>query len=161
MIRWSPSTELANLHTTVDRLFEDFFATAPRDGGQRVLPTYQLPLDIREEDQGYQIQAAVPGFKPEQVEVTFTDGVLRISAQRSETRNEQGGNYLRREVAYGNFQRSIQLPGDVRTDEITADFENGILTIRVPKVPRPEPRRIQVGTSSGAQREEVLAGSAS
>lgn len=158
MIRWSPSTELANLHGAMDRLFEDFFG--PTTGGavtQRQVPTYFLPLDVRETEQGYEIQAPVPGFKPEEVEVTLADGVLKIQAQHSQQTNQEQGGYLRREVAYGNYQRSIQLPGAIKEDDITATFENGVLTVTVPKVPRPQPKKIQVST--GAQKE--LAGTAS
>jgi HSP20 family protein len=103
-----------------------------------------LPLDIKEMENGYQIQAPVPGFKPEEVDVTFADGVLKIEASHTEQSAREQGGYLRREVAYGNFQRTIQLPGDVKEDEITASFEDGMLTIAVPKVPRAQPKKIQV-----------------
>ncbi len=152
MIRWSPSTELANLHGAMDRLFEDFFGPAgPGNGNQRQVATYVLPLDVREADGAYEIQAPVPGFKPEEVEITFADGVLKIHAQHSKQGSHEQGGYLRREVAYANYQRSIQLPGDVKEDEISATFEDGILTVSVPKVPRPQPRKIQI-TEGSKQR---------
>lgn len=150
MIRWSPNTELASLHNAMDRLFDDFFGPSkPANGGQRqgLMPTYFLPLDVKEVDNGYQIQAPVPGFKPEEVDITLSDGILRIQAQRKQETSDQSNDYLRKEVAWGNFQRSIQLPGDVREDGITATFEDGFLTITVPKAPRPEPKKIQIGTT--------------
>jgi HSP20 family protein len=154
MIRWSPSTELANLHGAMDRLFEDFFGPSPTrgDGGEReVAPTYRLPLDVKEADGGYEIQASVPGFKPDEVDVTLSDGLLRIQAQHSEETRRGEGGYLRREVAYGNYQRTIQLPGDIKPESVSANFENGILTITVPKVPRAQPTKIQVTSSSPKQ----------
>jgi HSP20 family protein len=152
VIRWSPSTELANLHGAMDRLFEDFFGgSAPPANGQRSLPTYFLPLDVREVEDGYEIQAQLPGFKPEEVDVTFSEGVLRIQAQHSEQSQQQSGGWLRREVAFGNYQRAIQLPGDTKEEDISASFENGVLTVMVPKVPRPQPKRIEV--SSGSQKK--------
>ena len=159
MIRWSPSTELANLHGAMDRLFEDFFGPTAGNGGhqRQVAPTYFLPLDVREIENGYEIKAAVPGFKPEEVDVTFSEGVLRIEARHSEeTRQEQGG-YLRREVAHGNYQRAIQLPGDVKEEEITATFEDGILTVAVPKKPRPQPKRIEVAAAGAPAGRTKLA----
>ncbi|TME20657.1 MAG: Hsp20/alpha crystallin family protein [Chloroflexi bacterium] len=155
MIRWSPGTELANLHGAMDRLFEDFFGPAQTgDGSQRqTMPTYLLPLDVKEVGDGYEIQAAVPGFKPEEVEITFSDGVLRIQAEHSMQSSQQQGGYLRKEVAYGNYQRNIQLPGDVRENDIAASFEDGILSVHVPKVPRPEPKRIQIAGRS--QKKEI------
>jgi len=154
MIRWSPGTELANLHGSMDRLFDDFFGSPPTgNGGQRAggMPTYALPLDIREVDNGYEIQAPVPGFKPEQVEVMFSDGVLTIRAQRSEESTQRHGDYLRKEVATGNYHRSIQLPGDIKQDDIAATFEDGLLTIHAPKAARPRPQRISV--SRGTKKE--------
>jgi HSP20 family protein len=152
VIRWSPNTELANLHSAMDRLFQDFFGPSTTDGGQRsATPSYLLPIDVKEVENGYRIHAPVPGFKPEEVEVSFSDGVLQIQARHSEETKQEEGGYLRREVAYGNYQRSIQLPGDVKEDEISADFEDGVLTVNVPKMPRPEPKKIQV--SAGSQKQ--------
>jgi len=155
MIRWSPSTELANLHGAMDRLFEDFFGSAPaeQNGGRaRGLSTYVLPIDVLDLDSGYEIHAQVPGFRPEEVDVTFSEGLLRIVAQHSSQSENEVGGYLRREVAYGNFQRTIQLPGDVKDEDISARFENGILTVSVPKRPRPQPKKIAVSSNGQTQR---------
>ncbi len=162
MIRWSPGTELANLHSQMDRLFEDLFGPSTSGGNradrQGSLATYHLPLDIREVENGYEITTPVPGFTPEEVDVTFSEGVLRISAQHSKQSSQEQGGYLRREVAFGNYQRAIQPPGDVREDEISASFENGMLTVTVPKAPRPQPKKIQV--TAGSKRKQ-LTGTAS
>ena len=157
LARWSPTSELTNLHTAMDRLFSDLFGEPMRspltaEMGRAGAPTYHLPVDIAEVDNGYRIQAPVPGFKPEDVEVTFSDGVLTINAKRSEEKSRQEGNYLRREVAFGNFQRHITLPGDVRADEIKARFDNGILTLEVPRAPKPKPMRIPIQPGERAKQ---------
>jgi HSP20 family protein len=108
------------------------------------MPTYRLPVDIVESDSGYTVKAPVPGFRPEDVEVTFSDGVLSIEARRSEEAERAEGNYVRREVAAGNYRRLIALPDDVQAEQIKASFDNGMLTVEVPRAPRPEPIRIQV-----------------
>src|SRR4051794_4294057 len=113
MIRWSPSTELADMHGTMDRLFGDFFGPAAEGNQRLAMPTYLLPIDVREVEDGYQIQAPVPGFRPEEVEVTFSEGVLTVKTQHSEESSQEQGNFLRKEIAYANYQRSIQLPGDI------------------------------------------------
>jgi len=156
MIRWNPGSELAHLHSAMDRLFDDFFSDSRllSSSSQRTAPAYQLPLDVREADDAYEIQAPVPGFKPEEVEITFADGVLRIQAEHTTNSQDLTGGYLRREVAKGTFQRALQLPGDIRGDEITADFSDGILTITVPRLKRREPRKIAVG----AAKQKQLAG---
>ena len=157
LARWSPTSELTNLHTAMDRLFSDLFGEASRSPltatiGRAGAPTFQLPVDVEEVDDGYRIQAPVPGFKPEDVEVTFSDGVLTINAKRSEERSRQEGNYLRREVAFGNLQRHITLPADVHADEIKARFDNGILTVQVPRAQKSKPTRIRIQPGEQAKR---------
>ena len=159
--RWSPTGELTSLHTAMDRLFSDFFGTPFRSGGDEVsTPTWYLPLDVVDQGNAYQIKAAVPGFMPEEVEVTYQDGILNISARHTQeqTSKSSDGNYLRRELTAGNYARSVQLPGEVRPDEIKASFDNGILTIDVPKVPAAKPIKIQVSGKPG-QKQLVGTGS--
>jgi HSP20 family protein len=159
--RWMPANDLASLHTTMDRLFGDVFgdsfARADDDGGARA-PTIYLPVDIKETENGYLIKAPVPGFNPEDVEITFSDGVLTINAPWREEREEPEGQYLRREIPFGNFQRRIALPGHVQADGIRATFDNGMLTVEVPRAPRPEPKRIPV--QAGDQPRQLRSGEA-
>ena len=146
--RWSPVGELASLHTAMDRLFSDFFggsAVEPESNGSS--SAWYLPLDIVDTEGAYQVRAAVPGFTPEDVEVTFNDGVLSISAQHREGKTDKAGTYLRRELRLGNYARSVQLPGGVRPQDIKASFDSGMLTVEIPKAARPQPVKIQIGKS--------------
>jgi HSP20 family protein len=147
--------ELAGLHTAMDRLFSDFFGTPVQESGQTSSRTWYLPVDVIDEGSAYVIKAAVPGFTPEEVEVTFSDGVLSISAQHKQewSSKNSDGNYLRREMTFGSYARSMQLPGDVKGDQIKASFDNGILTIDVPKVPAAQPIKIQV---TGKNQKQAL-----
>ena len=143
--RWSPMGELAGLHSAMDRLFGDFFGgPVVESGGQMPPQTWYLPIDVIDQAEGYEVKAPVPGFNPEDVEVTFMDGVLTITAQHSEESTSQSGTYLRREMKFGNFVRSIQLPAEIKQGEIKASFDNGVLTVQIPKVPKPQPVKIQV-----------------
>jgi len=149
--RWSPMGELAGLHSAMDKLFSDFIGSplVEDGGGTR---TWYLPLDIVDRDDAYQVKAAMPGFNPEDVEVTFADGLLNIKAQRKQESESKDGTYLRRELSFRDFARSIQLPGDIKQADITAGFENGLLTIDIPKVPSPRPVKIPVrGTTKKGQ----------
>jgi HSP20 family protein len=151
--------ELASMHSTLDRLFSDAFGDAlgrsmggqPQggDSSESRMPTYHLPVDVVETEDGYRVRAPVPGFKPEDVEVTFSEGVLTIRAERKEEKAEEEGTYHRREVAWGHYQRQIALPGDIQADKIEATFDNGMLTIEVPRAPKPEPMRIQIHAGNG------------
>ncbi len=166
IVRWTPANDLAGLHSAMDRLFGDIFGDtfgatgegSRERGGQSSRGVYHLPVNIKEAGNGYVIEAPVPGFKPEEVEVTFSDGVLTISAQHEEEQTREEGSYLRREVAMGSYTRQITLPGDVQADNIKASFENGVLKVEVPRAPKPEPRRIEV---QPGEREREMAGAAS
>jgi HSP20 family protein len=149
--------DLVGLHSAVDRLFGDVFGetfgTSQASDAERLgTATYRMPVDIAEVDNGYRIHAPVPGFKPENVEVTFSDGVLAISARRSHEESQQEGKYMRREVAFGNYERQIALPGDIRAQDIKAGFDNGILTVDVPRAPKPKPVRIEVRPGEQARQ---------
>lgn len=169
IVRWTPANDLASLHSAMDRLFGDVFGDVfgpvgtsqgmERSGeGGRQLATYHLPVNISESKDGYRIEAPVPGFRPEDVEVTFSGGILTISAMRTEEQTREEGSYMRREVAFGNYRRQISLPGDVRGDDIRATFENGILNVFVPRAPKPEPKRIRI---QAGEKSKQLSGAGS
>lgn len=141
--RWEPFDELANMHSMMDRLFGRSF---PGFAGG----TYYMATDIEDTGNSYRITAPVPGFKPEEVEVTFQNGVLQLSAQHAQEQQEgePGKNYVRRELARGAVQRSVQLGDEVDPDNISASVENGLLTVEVPKAKQAEPKKITVGTGA-------------
>jgi HSP20 family protein len=93
--------------------------------------TLPAPIDVQRTEDGYRFEAALPGFKPEEVEVTLDQGTLTISAKRSEQKTTERGRYLRREVFSGSYQRRVALPPEVGADDVHAAFENGILTLDV------------------------------
>lgn len=155
--RWSPVGELNSLHGAMDRLFSDFFGGNGLETDQAGAPaTWYLPLDIVDAGSSYEVKAAVPGFKPEDVEVTFHDGMLNIVARHREESTSAQGKYLRRELRAGNFARSVQLPAEIRPEEIKADFDNGVLTVEIPKAAVAKPIKIQV--SGKSEKTPVAAG---
>lgn len=131
----------------MDRLFDQFFGygTGTPEGGT---PTYTLPVDILETDDAYQLYATVAGVPPENVEVTFEEGMLEIhvKAQPFETQ----GRWIRQERPWGNWSRRLELPKEVDANNISAHFDNGVLMVRVPKAAEAKPVRIPVGTGSRA-----------
>jgi HSP20 family protein len=137
---------LAGPHT-VDRLFEQLFGygTARHEDGT---PTYALPIDIFETDDAYLLHATVAGVPQECVEVTFENGVLCLKA--TATRLEQQGNLIRNERPWGNWSRKLELPKEVDPANIVAEFDNGVLTVRVPKAAKAMPQRIAIRTTDKA-----------
>jgi HSP20 family protein len=104
--------------------------------------TYYLPVDVFESDDAYTLLASVPGFREDQVEVTFEDGILSIKA-RTEP-HKAPGRWLRQERPYGSFVRRLELPQQAETSKISAHFENGVLTVTVPKAAKPQPVKIAI-----------------
>ncbi len=150
--RWNPWNELFSLHDQMDQLFNEAFGSfsgARRSGGEQAPMT--LPIDIRQTGEAYVLEASVPGFRPEDVEVTLDQNVLTISGtQRSESEEQRGG-WIRRERRTGSFHRQVVLPAEVRADEISAGFENGVLTVTVPRAQKAQPKRIPVAAGSPAE----------
>ena len=146
---WSPVGELTSLHTAMDRLFGDFFGGSAMETDENgSQSTWYLPLDIVDAGSSYQVKAAVPGFRPEDVDVTYHDGMLNIVARQRQETTSQRGTYLRRELRVGNFARSVQLPSEIRADEIKANFDGGMLTVEIPKAAVAKPIKIQVSGQS-------------
>ncbi|HKF77040.1 MAG TPA: Hsp20/alpha crystallin family protein [Candidatus Dormibacteraeota bacterium] len=145
LARWSPASELTSLHSAMDRLFDEFLTGRTGEGGaQAWLRTFLLPIDVEERPDRYVIHAPVPGFRPDEVELTAEDGVLTIQARHAEEKAPPQPNLVRREILSGNFVRRVQLASDARVDDIKAHFENGMLRLEVPRAQRPKPMKIPI-----------------
>ena len=103
-------------------------------------------IDVSEDNDKYVIKAALPGWKPENVDVSFEGGTLTLKGEVLEE-NEQkddGTRWHRREIRRNSFARSITLPANVEVDKVSAEFENGILTLNVPKAEVVKPKQIKI-----------------
>lgn len=92
----------------------------------------QIKADIKETDNGYQIEAEMPGFDKKDIEVELVDDHLTISAKRDEAMEEEGEDYIRKERSYGRVSRCFVVPG-IEHEDVTAEYKNGILSITLPK----------------------------
>lgn len=115
----------------VDRLFDSFPLRLPtfRFGRIAAVPA----IDMSETEKAYKVTAELPGMDPENVEVTFDDGLLRIAGEKQEQREENELGYRLSERTFGAFERLVELPSAARGDKIKAKFKNGLLTVTVPK----------------------------
>lgn len=152
MVRWDPWRDLFALEGELNRLMRASWA-GPAERGEE--QEAYLPVDIRQADGEFQIEASVPGFSPEEIEVTADQGVLTVRGQhKSEVQKE--GEFLRRERRERSFFRQLSLPQDVEQEKISASFLNGVLTVKLPRSQAPTPKRIEVAV--GAPRLEVEGG---
>ncbi|MDD2521841.1 MAG: Hsp20/alpha crystallin family protein [Anaerolineaceae bacterium] len=104
-----------------------------------------FPLDVLETDTEYTVKADVAGFDPEKIEITYDDNTLSIKGLvEDDTEKSEEGKYHVRERRFGSFYRSISMPGVIDADQITADSDNGILVVHLPKKPETQPKKINV-----------------
>ena len=106
-------------------------------------------VDISERKDAYLVAVELPGVKPDQVEITFEDGLLTIQGDRHFAHDSAEEKMHRAERHYGAFRRSITLPSHVEADKIEASVQDGVLQILLPKVPEVRAKRIQVNAGQG------------
>lgn len=158
LVRWNPWTDLFSLHDQMDQLFSQAYGgEAPaRSSGAADEGWMTLPVDIRQTEEAFTIQASVPGFRPEDVEVTVEEGVLSIRGRLSHSHESGEPGWVRRERRLGSFHRQIGMPAEARAEEISAEFENGVLTITVPRAQKARPKRIPVTATKGRTQSRVI-----
>jgi HSP20 family protein len=131
-----------SLRSAMDRLFEDSFVRRPLGAGFESLAS--LPVDVTRTADELVVEAALPGIKPEDVEITVEDGTLAIRGEFRNERSEGEGETLVSEIRRGSVARAITLPTGLEPDKATATFEHGVLTLRIPKAEAVKPRQIRI-----------------
>jgi HSP20 family protein len=127
----------------MDRLFEDSFVR-PRGFGFAGDFAGSLPLDVTNTGDALVVEAALPGVKPEDVNISLEDGTLTIAAESREEREEKKGETLISEIRRGSFSRTVALPAGLVADKAGATFENGVLRLTIPRAEAVKPRQIRI-----------------
>jgi len=141
--RWQPLSELMSLRQAMDRLFEDSFVRPSR--GLVTLSEIAAPaLDVYQTSNEVVVKAALPGLKPEDVNIDITGETLTIRGESKAEQEIKKEDYLYKERRYGSFSRSVILPSGLKTDKAEATMENGILTLTIPKLEEVKPKKISV-----------------
>jgi HSP20 family protein len=143
LVRWEPFSDLVSLRDAMDRLVEESFVQ-PRRGGFLAPVEGGLALDIYDAGDAIVVKTAIPGVKPEDVEVTITGDTLTIKGESKEEEEVKEENYIRRERRFGSFCRSLALPTSVVADKAEAVFEHGILKLTFPKAEEVKPKVVKV-----------------
>jgi HSP20 family protein len=134
VVRYEPWGLLNRLRRELDQTFE----SAAHDAA------WSPAVDIHEEAKQFVVRADLPGVKPADIEITADKGVLSLRGSRHFEQQADDGHYSRIERVTGKFVRTFSLPDNVQTDAIKAQFKDGVLELTIPKVAKPEPRRIEV-----------------
>ena len=140
LIRWEPARDMMTLREAMDRLFDDAF-TRPlslRDG-------WTVPaIDMYQTDDEVVVKAALPGIKADEVQINITGEVLTLKGEVRHEEDKKEKAWHIHEQRWGSFERSLVLPTEVVADKTKAEFENGILTITLPKADEVKPRVINI-----------------
>jgi HSP20 family protein len=129
--------------STLDRMFDDMMGSA--FGAATNPRTFNPDIDVRTDDEKLLLVCDVPGIRREALDITLHEHVLTIRGARSFDSKDAEQVVLGR--AYGSFARSFTLPDSLDETKLTADLEDGVLTIRIPKHPKPKPLKIEIGKS--------------
>lgn len=143
IIRCNPMRDMAmwNIHE-IDRMVDEFTRGGTVADAQ--FPTWLPDVDIVEHESEYRVNLELPGVKKEDVKITVMNDVLTVKGEKKEEKETKGKNYRRNERSYGAFQRSFMLPTLVKSDQIEASYDSGILTLTLPKMEEAKPKEIEV-----------------
>ncbi|HSJ06375.1 MAG TPA: Hsp20/alpha crystallin family protein [Longimicrobiales bacterium] len=149
--RHSALGALLDVSREMDRLVNRGWEGAESPNG------WPLPTEVVETDDEIRFDLEAPGFRVEDIEITLENNVLTIAGEKrmEQTEERKETDYRLFERRYGRFQRSFTVPPTVRGDECQARYENGVLTVRLPKREEAKPRRIHVDVGSGARQIET------
>jgi HSP20 family protein len=140
LIRWEPAREMVTLREAMDRLFDDAFT---RPFG--LASGLQAPaVDLYQTDEEVVVRASLPGMKAEDVQISITGDLLTLKGEFKEKEEKKEKAYHLREQRFESFERILSLPAEVVADKAKADFEDGVLTITIPKADEVKPRTITV-----------------
>lgn len=144
LVRWDPFRELEDMSERLNRMFSRPAATA-KNGKESLTVADWIPtVDISETDGEYVIKAELPEVKKEDVKVTLEDGVLTLTGERRQEKEEKNTKYHRVERSYGSFVRSFSLPDLVDETKVKAEYKDGMLNLHLPKSEKAKPRAIEV-----------------
>ena len=143
IVRWEPFRDLVTAQRDFDRLFRGAFSAQP---GETELSTrsWAPPVDIYETEEAIVLKAELPGVDPKDVEVRVEDNTLFLKVERKFEKEVKEQNYHRVERSYGSFARSFSLPNSISTDQVKAEFKDGLLTLTMPKREEAKPKTIKI-----------------
>jgi len=140
---WSPFRHLSTLREEIDRLFESPMADFTR-AAQQMLSGWMPAVDLYEDKDNLYVRAEIPGMTKEDIEVSLHDGVLTLAGERKENPKFAQAEVYRTERFVGRFQRTFTLAAPVDETKVKAAYEDGILTVTLPKAEKAKPKQIEV-----------------
>lgn len=140
LVRWNPIREPISLNNVVERWMDEVRNNTPSNASE----VTRLAVDVYETNEAYTIVTALSGVNPDDLDITLHENVLNVSGEILEPEVDENTRVHLQERRFGKFSRSLKLANAVDADVVNADFENGILTLTLPKTPSAQPRAIPV-----------------
>ena len=149
--RWDPFRDLRQMEDTVNRLWRGFGGSPSyREGAE----DWNILIDVVQKKDDIVVKASMPGVKPEGIDVAVEDNVLTLRAERKPEIEGEDAAYLIQERPTGSFYRALRLPDTVDTNKIESHYENGVLTITMPKAEEKKKKQIQIKVTGGSKAIE-------
>jgi HSP20 family protein len=145
--RWEPQRGLTTLQDQINRLFGDSF---DRTGEEGSLTAWAPAVDIYETEHELVVKADLPDIDPKDLDIRVENNILTIRGERKFEKQVNEDKYLRVERSYGSFARSFTLANTVNAEAIKADYQNGVLTLNIPKREEAKPKQIKVNVATPA-----------
>lgn len=139
--RWEP-VGVTSLRDAMDRLFED--SVVRSSGLFPSLRAEQPAVDMYQTDTDVVVKASLPGMKSEDVDISVTGDVITLKGEHREEHETSEENYFRKEMRYGSFTRALPIPVPVDVDKAEAEFQDGVLTVKMPKTEESKPKTVKV-----------------
>lgn len=143
IVRWEPFRNVFTAQREFDRLFRGALAGQEEDSTR----TWAPPVDIYENGDNLMLKAELPGINPNDVEVRVEDNTLYLKGERKFENEVKEQNYHRVERSYGTFARTFSLPNSVDADKVAANYQDGVLTLTMPKREEAKPKTIKINVS--------------
>ncbi len=141
--RFDPFRDLRNMEETMNRLWRGFGTTAPETA-----ENWNIAIDVVQKPEEIVVNASLPGVKPEDIDLTIEDNVLTLKAERQAEHKEEDSRYLIQERSYGSYYRALRLPDTVDLNKVKSHYENGVLSISLPKAEEKKPKQIKVNVGA-------------
>ncbi len=140
--RWDPFREMATLQDRMNRLFNDQLGTMTQE--ESLTGSFVPPVDVYEDENSIQVRLEVPGIDEKDIDIRLENNLLTIRGERKFEKEEKEESFHRIERRYGSFTRSFTLPATVNPDDVQADYDKGVLKIRLAKRAEAKPKQIKV-----------------
>lgn len=159
LIPWGRRREISDpgsllgLRSEMDRLFDQFFDTgfgSNRESSSGTMAMFTPAMDIYEDDNNFVASIEVPGMEPDDIEINVSGNTLTVSGEKKEESESRREGVYRSERRYGRFFRALELPDGVDADNVAAEYDNGVLKLRIPHSEARQPKRISVKAGTGA-----------